>query len=53
MGPSGPEAFRVSELELVLRLRGYAASEYITNLLVSMDVTYRIWWHEENKKNDG
>jgi hypothetical protein len=49
MGPSGPEAFTVSDIELTLHLRGYHDSEYMTNLLLSMDVIYRIWWHEEHK----
>ncbi len=53
MGTNAPEAFRISDLEVVLTLRGYRDSESIINLLVAMDLTYRSWWQEENKKNNG
>ncbi len=49
MGVDRPEAFRISELEIVLTSRGYHDSERIIDLLVAMDLTYRSWWQEVNK----
>jgi hypothetical protein len=43
----------VGQLEEVLRNRGYREVEVMVDLLISMDLVYRDWWHEENKKNDG
>ncbi len=50
-GGFGPEPFEIGQLEEVLRNRGYGEVEVIVNLLISMDLTYRNWWHEENKKD--
>ena len=52
-GGFGPEPFEIGELERVLRARGYREVEVMVGLLVSMDLTYRIWWDEEKKKQDG
>ncbi len=50
-GGFGPEPFEIGQLEEVLRNRGYREVEVMVHLLISMDLTYRNWWHEENKKD--
>ena len=52
-GGFGPEPFEIGQLEEVLRNRGYREVEVMVDLLISMDLVYRNWWHEENKKEDG
>ncbi len=48
-----PEPFEIGELEKVLRGRGYREVETMVDLLISMDLTYRVWWNEEKDKQDG
>lgn len=48
-----PEPFEIGELEKVLRSRGYREVELMVDLLISMDLTYRVWWNEEKNKQDG
>ncbi len=50
-GGYGPEPLGIGEMHEVLKMRGYREIEEIIGLLISMDLTYRAWWAEENKKD--
>lgn len=47
----GPAPFSVDRLESVLTRRGYREVEELVDILLEMDLTFRLWYKQEQDKN--